>query len=230
MTDQQRYDLLLPFFSENKRSLFDRLAPMRTRHVTVVMENIFQSQNASAVIRTCDLVGVQSVHVIEDRNPYKLNPDVTLGSSKWVDLERYRSQTNNVKGCLDTLRAKGYRIIATSPRSEHTTPTNIDLQKPMAFCFGTELTGLSDELMEQADEHIRIPMYGFTESFNISASAAIVLYTIMERLRASKVAWQLSEQDLIALKLQWARTVVQHADQVEARLLRDAGIDPEKGA
>lgn len=221
MTDQQRYQLLQPFFSDHKRELFERLAPMRTRHVTVVMENIYQSQNASAVIRTCDLVGVQDVHVIEDRNPYKLNPDVTLGSSKWVDIHRYKTNTDNMRGCLNTLKAKGYRIVATSPRSHHTTPASIDLDRPMAFCFGTELTGLSDDLMELADEHIRIPMHGFTESFNISASAAIVLYSIMERLRDSDVQWQLKEDDLAALKLQWARTVVQNSEQVEARLIRD---------
>lgn len=222
MTDQQLYDELSRFISPNKRELFDRLAPLRTRHVTVVLEDIYQSQNASAVVRTSDLVGVQDVHVIENRNAYQLNPDVTLGSSKWVDIHRYRTHTDNTAACIEALRAKGYRIVATSPRGERVTPGTIDLERPMAFCFGTELTGLSDALLESADEHLRIPMYGFTESFNISASAAIVLYTVMERLRASEVRWAIAAEDLIALKLAWARKVVHSAAHLEERLRRDA--------
>lgn len=222
MTDQQLYEQLSQFISPNKRELFDRMAPLRTRHVTVVLEDIYQSQNASAVVRTSDLVGLQDIHVIENRNAYQLNPDVTLGSSKWVDVHRYRTHPNNTLACVEALKKKGYRVVATSPRSEHITPENIDLQRPMAFCFGTELTGLSDELMNAADEHLRIPMFGFTESFNISVSAAITLYTVMQRLRASDVKWQLGDEGLQALKLSWARKMVHSAAHLEARLRRDA--------
>lgn len=222
MTDQQLYDQLAQFISPNKRDLFDRHAPQRTRHVTVVLEDIYQSQNASAVVRTSDLVGLQDIHVIENRNAYQLNPDVTLGSSKWVDVHRYRTHANNTLACVQELKKKGYRIVATSPRSEHITPESIDLERPMAFCFGTELTGLSDDLMNAADEHLRIPMYGFTESFNISVSAAITLYTVMQRLRASDVPWRLDDDALIALKLSWARKMVHSAAHLEERIRRDA--------
>lgn len=217
MTDRERYERLVPFISENKRALFDRLAPLRTRHVTVVLEDIYQSQNASAVVRTSDLLGIQDIHVIENRNKYQLNPDVTLGSSKWTDIHRYREHADNAMACVAHLRSKGYRIVATSPRGESCTPHTIDLAQPMAFCFGTELTGLSGTLLNAADVHLRIPMYGFTESYNISASAAITLFTVMERLRASDVAWQLNGSGLIALKLQWARKIVQSAAHIEAR-------------
>lgn len=222
MTDHQLYDQLAQFISSNKRDLFDRIAPTRTRHVTVVLEDIYQSQNASAVVRTSDLVGLQDIHVIENKNAYQLNPDVTLGSSKWVDVHRYRTHADNTMACVEALKKKGYRVIATSPRSENITPDNIDLEQPMAFCFGTELTGLSDPLMNAADEHLRIPMYGFTESFNISVSAAITLYTVMQRLRASSVRWQLDDEALIALKLSWARKMVHSASHLEERLRRDA--------
>ncbi len=218
MTDHELYDKLAAFISDNKRALFDTIAPLRTRHVTVVLEDIYQSQNASAVVRTSDLLGLQDIHVIENRNKYQLNPDVTLGSSKWVDIHRYRTHEDNTLACVTALREKGYRIIATSPRAPEITPDNIDLSRPMAFCFGTELTGLSDGLMATADEHVRIPMYGFTESFNISASAAIVLYTVMQRLRAGAHPWHLSEEELITLKLAWARKVVHSAQHLEARI------------
>lgn len=222
MTDQQLYEQLAQFISPNKRALFDRIAPLRTRHVTVVLEDIYQSQNASAVVRTSDLVGLQDIHVIENRNAYQLNPDVTLGSSKWVDVHRYRSHADNSLACVEALKKKGYRVIATSPRSPEITPETIDLERPMAFCFGTELTGLSDTLMNAADEHLRIPMVGFTESYNISVSAAITLYTVMQRLRASTIDHQLPEEELHALKLSWARKMVHSPAHLEERLKRDA--------
>ncbi|MEZ4788554.1 MAG: RNA methyltransferase [Flavobacteriales bacterium] len=222
MTDQQLYEQLAQFISPNKRALFDRIAPLRTRHVTVVLEDIYQSQNASAVVRTSDLVGLQDIHVIENRNAYQLNPDVTLGSSKWVDVHRYRSHADNSLACVEALKKKGYRVIATSPRSPEITPETIDLERPMAFCFGTELTGLSDTLMNAADEHLRIPMVGFTESYNISVSAAITLYTVMQRLRASTIDHRLPEEELHALKLSWARKMVHSPAHLEERLKRDA--------
>lgn len=225
-TDAQRYEQLAAFISQNKRDLFDRIAPLRTRHVTVVLEDIYQPHNASAVVRTADLVGVQDIHIIENRNKYTVNPDVTLGSSKWTDMIRYRDRhADNAQACIKNLRDKGYRIVATSPRSDSVTPEDIPLDKPMAFCFGTELTGLSSNMMEAADTYLRIPMYGFTESFNISVSAAIVLYTVMQRLRNSNIPWQLSPAEVDALKLSWARKTVHSAQHLEARLDADAADD-----
>jgi len=218
MTDQELYDALSPFVSENKRAHFERVTAERTRHVTVVLEDVQHSQNASAVVRTCDLVGVQDVHAIEGHGAFELDRGVTLGSAKWVDAHRHRGHADNTSACVAELRAKGYRIIATSPRDGGTTPGGIDLHRPMAFCFGTELTGLSATLLDSADEHLRIPMHGFTESYNLSVSAAITLFTVMERLRASDIAWRLDEQERIALKLRWARKVVRGAKGIEARL------------
>jgi tRNA (guanosine-2'-O-)-methyltransferase len=223
-TDAERYALLAPFISANKRALFERIAVERTRHVTVVLEDIYQPHNASAVVRTCDLLGVQDLHIIENRNKYTVNPDVTLGSSKWTDMHRYRDrEADNTSACLQALRAKGYLIVATSPRADNATPETIGLNRPLAFCFGTELTGLSEGPMKHADVLLRIPMYGFTESYNISVAAAITLYTVMQRLRASDVQWRLNDEALNALKLSWARKTVQSASQLEARLEKDDG-------
>ena len=216
MTNEQLYDRLSAFVSDNKRALFDRLAPQRTRHITVVLEDIYQAHNASAVVRTADLLGIQDMHIIENRNKYTVNPDVTLGSSKWVDMHRYREAAGNTMRCVHKLKEQGYRIVVTSPHAPEVTPATIALDRPMAFCFGTELTGASEELMANADMQLRIPMYGFTESYNISVSAAIVLYTVMERLRNSTVPWQLPHEQLLDLKLAWARKVVHSAAHLEA--------------
>lgn len=225
LSDEQLYDQLSRILSPNKRELFERLSRERTRHVTVVLEDIYQSHNASAVVRTCDLLGVQDIHVIENRNAYTLNKDVTLGSSKWTDIHRYRGDGDNTAACIAALKKQGYRIVATTPRADNVTPHTIPIDAPLAFCFGTELTGLSDTIMQQADIQLRIPMYGFTESYNISVSAAITLFTLMERLRASDVNWRLDEHALIALKLSWARSTVQSAELLEARFRREASPD-----
>lgn len=223
LTDAELYERLAEFISPNKRALFDRIALERSRHVTVVLEDIYQPHNASAVVRTCDLLGVQDIHIIENRNKYTLNPDVTLGSSKWTDMHRYREHEDNSLACVERLRSAGYAIVATTPHKDNATPATIAIDRPLAFCFGTELTGLSDTIMRRADIHLRIPMYGFTESYNISVSAAITLYTVMERLRASDVPFRLDEQARTALKLSWARKVVHSAAHLEERLRRDAG-------
>jgi tRNA (guanosine-2'-O-)-methyltransferase len=226
LSDAELYDRLSAFISDNKRALFDRIAPERTRHVTVVMEDIYQPHNASAVVRTCDLLGVQDIHIIENRNKYVMNPDVTLGSSKWTDMHRYREHTDNSLACVERLKKEGYRIVATTPRADNVTPHTIPLDAPLAFCFGTELTGLSDTIMDRADIHLRIPMYGFTESYNISVSAAITLFTVMERLRASEVTWRLGDEQLMALKLAWARKIVHSAQHIEELIRREAESGP----
>jgi tRNA (guanosine-2'-O-)-methyltransferase len=225
MTDHELHEKLSEFLSDNKRGLFETIAKQRTRHVTAVLEDIYQSQNASAVLRTCDLLGIQDIHVIEQRNTYKVDDQVALGSSKWVDIHKHRGNADNTLACIDVLRAKGYRIVATSPRGDARTPGNIDLERPLAICFGTELTGLSDALLDAADEHLRIPMYGFTESYNISVSAAITLFTVMERLRASNIDWRLDDEASLELRLQWTRNAVQSSAAIEKRLREDAQRD-----
>lgn len=207
-SDAELYEQLARFITPNKRALFDRIAFERTRHVTVVLEDIYQPHNASAVVRTCDLLGVQDIHIIENRNKYTLNPDVTLGSSKWTDMHRYKGLDDNSGACIARLKADGYAIVATTPHRDNVTPATIPLERPLAFCFGTELTGLSDAFMRGADIHLRIPMYGFTESYNISVSAAITLYTVMERLRAGPIPWRLDDAARDRLKLSWARKMV----------------------
>ena len=229
-TDAERYAQLAPFISDNKRALFERIAQERTRHVTVVLEDIYQPHNASAVVRTADLLGVQDIHIIASQIKNTVKPAFTLGSSKWTDMISYRDRAaDNVLTCVTALKENGYRIVATSPRADSMTPETIPLDKPMAFCFGTELTGLSDGMMEHADTFLRIPMHGFTESFNISVSAAIVLYTVMQRLRNSDVEWRLDESAIDALKLSWARKTVHSAQFLEARFDKEAdGISDEE--
>ncbi|MBR1799809.1 MAG: RNA methyltransferase [Bacteroidales bacterium] len=205
------YDKACELISENKRNLIDRLALNRTRYVSVVLEDIYQSHNASAVLRSCDCFGVQDVHVIEKNNSFSPAGDVAVGSSKWVDYYKYAT----TKQAYEVLKKRGYRIVATLPHENDTMIGQLDLSQPIALVFGTELTGLSDEAIEGADGYVKIPMYGFTESFNISVCAALSLFSVTERMRASKdIDWQLGVSELLDLKLNWAMQVIKDGQNV----------------
>jgi tRNA (guanosine-2'-O-)-methyltransferase len=213
-TEQQLLltDHLGQYISDHKKAFIERVLHQRTRHITVVMENIYQSQNASAVVRTCECLGVQDIHFVENTAAYSINPKVLKGSNKWLDLIRYRTAgINNTASCFEELRQKGYTILVTDPSPECMSVENVPVDRKLAIVMGNELRGVSPWAMEHADLRASIPMYGFTESFNISVSAAICLHTLLPKLRASKVAWQLSEEEKKALRLQWYRGVVKRS-------------------
>ena len=213
-------EFLNSYVSENKKELFNQIIKYRTRHITVVLEDIFQPHNASAVLRSCDCFGIQDVHIIENKNIYEVNPDVALGSSKWLNLIKYNSEDNNTLQAYDALRKKGYKIVATTPHKNDTLLDELDITGKTALVFGTELNGLSDIAIENADDYVKIPMYGFTESFNISVSAAIILHHLTEKLRNSSVNWKLTDEEMLDIKLNWARRVVKKSDSLEKEFFR----------
>ena len=214
---QLLYERATAFFSENKQQLFERLAPLRTRHITVVLEDVYQSHNASAVLRSCDCFGVQDVHVVECRNNYAPNGDVSMGSDKWVDYYKYHTTTEAYRH----LREQGYRIVATLPHENDSMITDLDVTQPLALVFGTELTGLSQEAIDGADGYVKIPMYGFTESFNISVCAALSLFHLTERMRADhSICWQLDDEAQLRLRLYWAMQVIRDGHNVMRHLIQ----------
>lgn len=214
---QQIYARACELFSENKQQLFERLAPLRTRHIAVVLEDIYQSHNASAVLRSCDCFGIQDVHVVENRNSFNPAGDVAVGASKWVDYYKYPT----IEETYATLRNQGYRIVATLPHEKDTMITDLDVSQPLALVFGTELTGLTQEAIDGADEYVKIPMYGFTESFNISVCAALSLFHLSERMRAdSNIRWQLDDDALLRLKLYWSMQVIRDGRKVMEELMK----------
>jgi len=202
--------------SDNKREKFDENVKNRTRHITVVLENLFQPHNAAAVLRSCDCFGVQDVHIIENFNKYEPNKEIDMGSSKWLNTIKYSKTENNTTECIQALKAKGYKIVATTPHTNDCMIEDLPLNQPIALLFGTELTGLTDEALEQADAYVRLPMYGFTESYNISVSVALALFSVTERMRKNEsINWQLPDHEQDLIKLQWAKKVVKHSAKVE---------------
>lgn len=219
VNNKKLLEYLAGFMSANKMELFEKIIPERTRHVTVALEDIFQPQNASAVLRTCDVFGIQDVHIIENENEYNINPRVVHGASKWIDLYKYNEQENNTLACINNLKSKGYKIYGTTPHNDDCLIQDIPLEEKVALMFGTEMTGLSDIAMKNVDGFVKIPMYGFTESLNISVSASICLYELKKRLKASDINWKLSEEEQINQLILWSKKVIKDGTLIEKQYL-----------
>lgn len=218
LRDKAYLEFLYQFITDERKERFEEVLAYRTRHLTVVLEDIFQPHNASAVLRSCDLTGVQDVHIIENNFTYDINPDVVMGSNKWLDVRRYNELEFNTPVVLDQLKAKGYQIVATCPHRDDFTPETLPLDQPVALVFGTEKTGITDYVMDHADRFVRIPMVGFTESFNISVSAALLVYTLTRRLHESEgIDWHLSEEEKDEIRLEWARRTLNRIRQYERK-------------
>lgn len=219
-------EFLARYVTENKREKMQAALDFRTDFLAVVLEDIFQPHNASAVLRTCDCYGVQNVHIIENRNSYRVNPQVAMGSAKWLSLHRYREQSaDNTRTCLNALRTAGYRLVATTPNVEPAyTPHDLPLDRPVALLFGTEEEGLTEAALDAADCALNIPAFGFTQSYNISVSVAITLTALMHRLHEGDARWKLSEDRRAELLLEWYRQVVTRYEDLERRFLQD-GLD-----
>jgi tRNA (guanosine-2'-O-)-methyltransferase len=203
---------LKQFVTEERFNKFRAAIFQRTRHITIALEDIYQPHNASAVLRTCDCFGIQDVHIIENRNKYEVNPDVALGSSKWLNLIHYNRAENNTIACLAALKKQGYRLVATSPHKDDFTPETLPLDRKTALLFGTELAGLSPVALEMADDYIKIPMVGFTESLNISVSAAIFIQSLTSRLRKSSIPWELSQDEQDEILTDWLKNSIKRSD------------------
>lgn len=193
---------------EERWEKFLEVINQRTRYLTVVIEDFYQPHNGSAIIRTCELMGIQDLHVIENRNPWEINKDILVGSNKWIDIIRYNNTENNTLNCYRKLRKRGYRIVATSPHKEDCLLKDLPLDQKTALVFGNEGHGLTPDALDKADAYVRIPSVGFTESYNVSVSAALCLYELKEKLHQNPVSWQLDEEEKEILLLDYAfRTV-----------------------
>lgn len=187
------------FLTPERRDLYNKVIVQRTNHFTVATEDVYQLHNTSAVMRSCDVFGIQNIHVIEERNRKKIDREIAMGAQKWVSLNRYHSSTE----CIIKLKEQGFKIVATMPHGDAVDLEDFDVTSPSAIFFGTEQQGLSREVIKEADQFLKIPMRGFTDSLNISVSAAIILQEITRKLRSSNIKWKLSDLEKNAIKFEW---------------------------
>lgn len=215
MVDEKLLQYFEGYLTEKRKALFKKVLEDRTRHFTVVLEDIFQSHNTSAVIRTCDIFGIQDIHVIENKYNQKVSKHVAKGSQKWLSINRYKSDGDNTKTCLESLKSKGYQIIATTPHNNSCLLEDFDINKKSAFVFGVEAEGVSDYVKQNADGYLKIPMVGFTESLNISVAAAIILQKITSKLRNSNSNWKLSNVEKKTLYFNWIKGTIKNVIKIE---------------
>ncbi|MDF1853330.1 MAG: RNA methyltransferase [Verrucomicrobiales bacterium] len=222
--DAELIAFLGDYVTENKQQKIAEVLRQRTRHFTVLLEDIYQPHNASACLRSCDCLGIQDVHIVEDRNRYRPNNGVTMGSTKWLSLQRY----HDTAPAIETLRSRGYRLVATTPNVDGFEPATLPLDQPIALLFGTEEEGLSEEALDAADTTLRLPMYGFTQSYNISVTVALTLSRLTERLRESEIDWHLTEEEQSKLTLEFYRRIVKRHDLLERQFWDQQETEPSK--
>ena len=211
MNDTEVIETLAEYVSEHKQALIDRVLKLRTRHFTLVFEDIDKPHNVSAVLRTAECMGVQDLHFIKNKNDYSVNTGITQGAAKWVTLHHHNKAEDNVSQCFDSLRMDGYKIYATSLHETSRSIHDLDPKEKTAIVFGTEADGITEETGEKADGFVHIPMSGFTESFNLSVSAAMCMTIFKSKLGL----WpELSEKEQISLRAEWYRKIVREADLI----------------
>jgi len=218
--DKQLLEYLQTYLTTNRKALFKKIVAERTRHFTVVTEDVYQLHNTSAVMRSCDVFGIQDLHVVEERLGKKMDREIAMGAQKWVDINRHQ----NVEECIEQLRAGGYQIIATTPHNNSQLLEDFDGSKKTAFFFGREKEGVSDAVLKAADGFLKIPMFGFTESLNISVSAAIILQHVVRRLKQSEVNWQLNEEEQFELILKWTKNTIKSIDKIVERYKKEKNV------
>ena len=215
MEIEQKIELLSRHLTPQRLEKIMRVSADRTRYVTVVLENIFYTQNFSAVTRTCECLGIQDLYQIGTATQGRLNSDVAKGASCWTDIHRMTKLP--IAEAVLQLKAAGYRIVAAMPAPGASSLYDLDLSKgKIAVAMGNESEGTGDEVKALADEFMTIPMYGFTESFNVSVSAAIILSELMNRLRRSDIDWRLPPDELDELRYRWIRRCIKQGDKIEA--------------
>lgn len=218
MVDLDYLAFLEGIITEERKAKFQDILKFRTNHFMVALEDVFQMHNTSAVMRTCEVFGLQNLSVIEQKYGKTIDRKIALGAEKWVDIKTF----DRVSDCLDDAKARGYQIIATTPHQDDCLLSEFDISRKSAIFFGTEISGLSEEIMKNADGFLKIPMVGFTESLNISVSAAIIIQDITDRLRRSDIPWQLSDEEILQKRLDWARHSIKGIAEVEKRYFEQA--------
>lgn len=215
LSDSDYLNYLEEFITPSRKEGFIKVLQNRTKHFTVALEDVYQLHNTSAVMRSCEVFGIQELNVVEQRFGKKIDKEIAMGAEKWVDIHRF----SNNQDCIDNLKSRGYQIIATTPHENDCMLEDFDISKPSAIFFGTERHGLSEEVLTQADGFLKIPMVGFTESLNISVSAAIILQNISTRLRHSDIEWQLTPAELIEKRIDWTRKSIKDIDFITKKYL-----------
>ena len=177
------------FKTDKRLNKITNVVKKRQPSLKVVLEDIHDPHNVSAIYRTCDSVGVPMVSLLYTKEEFpKISRVSSSSANKWVESERYES----VKDCVDSLHSNGFKVYASQLNESAKDLYELDLTQKVAIVMGNEHRGISDEIAELADEVFYIPMHGMIQSLNVSVAAAVTLYEA-QRQRAQKGMYDVSE-------------------------------------
>lgn len=205
----------------------ESVASQRTRKITLILEDVRQEHNTGALLRTADILGVQDVHLVSQNYEARLAQAIAKGSTNWVNLIRHQDrESDNLENCLSQIKAQGYQLLVADPDGDVALPELHYTGQPMAVLMGSEWEGVSEQAKAAADVKVGIPQYGFTQSFNVSVAAALILQQLTNSMRQSDYDWKLSEEERIDLELEWTmKRLGQSAwplrDKIEAEWLEN---------
>ena len=212
---QETFDYLKQFLTDERLSKIEHFSQESSDFVLPVMEDVYQFRNAAAIVRSVEACGFHHVVALEEENVFNPNLKVTKGAETWVKVEKMPNNLDSLK----EIKNRGYKILAVSPEKNATMLPDYEVKEPIALVFGTELEGVSDEILEFADETLAIPMYGFTKSFNVSVAAAICMYELKQKLMKSGIDYKLSEEKLLEMKIRWTVNSIRSGEELLERFL-----------
>ncbi|MBR6250393.1 MAG: RNA methyltransferase [Bacteroidales bacterium] len=224
MTNRELIEHLRPILTDERWELLLQKIKLRTSYMTVVAQDTYHAHNASAIIRTCECMGVQNVGIISNFHHFLLSNDIARGASKWLSIHTYAGEKDNTPAAIDDLRRRGYRIVATTPHRDAVSPAEFDIEAgPFAVVFGSEKRGLNDYALSHADSYIRLPMVGFTESLNLSVSVGMVVSRLRERMVERNIGIGMTAEEEERVLLEWVVGSIRNGNEVVARIMRDFG-------
>jgi tRNA (guanosine-2'-O-)-methyltransferase len=214
------------FLSDERKASVEHVLSHRTKHIRVAVEDLIDSHNVSAIIRTGECMGIQDFHVIDNEQNFHIGKGVSKGASKWIDIHRHNeSDVDNSLEAIKNLKEAGYQLLVTSLASRATALNAVDISRPFVVVLGNETRGTSEIMKEHADQLISVPMYGFTESYNVSVSAGIILHQLTERIHKEVENWQLTEKEKIDYKFQWYKKCMARPDYYQNYYLNAYELD-----
>jgi len=221
--DQKKalYQRFCSVLTPERQQKFEQVWNQRNTCLHLVLENIYQSLNASAIVRTADAMGVQYLHVLEDEHPWEMNRKISKGAMDWMDIQR----SKDPREMMLSLKSKGFELVVTD-----FSPNAIDIEdyqpkRPVALVMGTELTGISDVARELADVSVVIPMSGFSQSLNVSVATGIAISQLSRKTKHLKTTFPPTDEErLDALNL-WSKNAIYWSDQIIRDFLAENQIN-----
>lgn len=217
MKDQQIYDYLKNFLTDERLSKIEHFAPESSDFILPVIEDIYQFRNAAAIVRSVEACGFHKVVALQEDNTFEPNLRVTKGADTWVEVERLPRNMESFQHIKD----RGYKMVAVSLEKNAKFLPEYEITEPIALVFGTEMQGVTEEILDFADETLAIPMYGFTRSFNVSVAASICMYELKQKLIKSNIDYKLNEEKLLQMKIRWAVNSIKSGQQIYDRFLKE---------